>query len=122
MVIMRASLRRVHSPDVEDLESYRPERSDDFGFLLQIFAGPEGGEGEESFDVVVCTPRWLERKHGQHEVVVGRHRLIVFEYDYDRLVKMIELYCDSCEGNSWQDVAEKLSRLGKWEFEDYSEQ
>jgi hypothetical protein len=119
---MRAFLRRLHSPDVEDLESYRPERPDEFGFLLQIFAGPEDGQGEESFDVVVCTPRWLERKHGRQDVVVGRHHLIVFEYDYDRLVKVIELYCESSEGKSWRDVAQKLSRLGKWEFEDYSEQ
>ena len=44
------------------------------------------------------------------------------KYDYDRLVKMVELYCDSCEGKNWRDVAQKLSRLGKWEFEDYSEQ
>jgi hypothetical protein len=118
---MRASLRRLHSPDIDDLSAYRPEREDDFGFLLQVFAGPEGGEGEEAFDVILCTPKWLGRKYRRSDVIPGRHHLIVFEYDYDRLVREIELLCESAEGNSWRDVAMKLSRFGRWEFEDYAE-
>jgi hypothetical protein len=116
---MRASLWRLHSPDVRDLATYRPERPDDFGFLLQVFAGPEGGQGEDSFDVVVCTPKWLEQNHACSDVAFGRHYLIVFEYDYDRLFRTVEQCCDAAEGATWQEVAHKLSRLGKWEFEDY---
>ena len=116
---MRAALRRLHSPDVPDLSSYEPERDDDFGFLLQILAGPNCGEGEESFDVIVCTPRWLERTHDRADVVPGRHHLIVFEYNYERLIRAIASMCELTEGSSWREVAEKLARLGRWEFEDY---
>jgi hypothetical protein len=117
---MRASLRRLHSPDVDDLAGYRPEPADDFGLLLQVFAGPEGAEGEEAFDLILCTPKWLERTHDESDVVSGRHHLIVFRYDYDRLVRALEVQCQSAEGESWQDVAAKLSRFARWEFEDYT--
>jgi hypothetical protein len=118
---MRAALRRLHSPDIDDLSAYHPEREDDFGFLLQVFAGPEGGDGEEAFDLILCTPKWLERKHSRSDLVFGRHHLIVFRYDYARLVREFELLCESAEGDSWRDVAMELSRFGRWEFEDYAE-
>lgn len=116
---MRAQIKRLHSPDVLDLKSYKPDSSNCFGFLLQVMAGPEGGEGEESFDVLVCTPQWLRLNHPPSEIVIGRHHLIVQEYEYGRLEAFLEDYCRHCEGETWQAIAEQLSRLGKWEFEDY---
>jgi Immunity protein 8 len=116
---MRAELRRLHSPDIDNLASYAPNRSDNFGFLLQVMAGPQGREGEESFDVFVCTPDWLKHNRSRSDVIVGRHYLIIFEFDYDRLVKFFERYCFQCSGETWQEVALQLGRLGKWEFEDY---
>ena len=72
---LRAALRGLHSPDISDLRTYRPERPDEFGFLLQVFAGPEGQEGEESFGVVVCTPKWLLQKPAV------RHRVRASSFD-----------------------------------------
>jgi hypothetical protein len=118
---MRAELKRLHSPDIDDLKAYTPEEPDSFGFLLQAMMGPAGREGEESFDIVVCTPEWLKRKHTATEIILGRHQLIVFTYDYQRLASYIAAFAERCTGESWQDVAQQLSRLGKWEFEDYRE-
>lgn len=114
---VKAELRRLHSPDVYDLEKFAP--GTDFGFLLQVFAGLQGRPGEESFDVLVCTPDWLKSHHESSEIVIGRHMLIVFEYDYKRLRRFFEEFCNRAWGDTWQEVASKLSRMGKWEFEDY---
>jgi hypothetical protein len=46
----------------------------------------------------------------------------VKEYDFPALKSFVEGYCLNCSGETWQEVAEKLGRLGKWEFEDYVRQ
>src|SRR5438045_1289303 len=87
--VMRAELKRLHSPDVEGpLETFAPVDDRKFGFLVQIMAGPEGEEAEESFDVVVCSSAWLERKL-RAEPLIGRHHLFMRKYHYTTLVTFI---------------------------------
>lgn len=89
--------------------------------MLRLIVGPKGEDGEESFDVEICTPKWLLSKHNKEDVINGRHKLIVLEYNSDRIQNYINKYVQTCYGNTWKDVAAKLSRLGYWEFEDYQE-
>jgi hypothetical protein len=116
---MKAELKRLHSPDVDDLENFVPMIADDFGFLLQIIVGPAGDPGEESFDLVVCTPDWLKRRYKSSDIVVGHERILVFEYNYERLRAFIARYCEKCVAGTWLEIASKLSRIGRWEFEGY---
>jgi hypothetical protein len=117
---MRAEIKRIYSPDIGDLAFFKPQDPESFSFLLRIIAGPEGEEGEESFDVEVCTPRWLLETYQRDEVVIGRHHLIVFEYNWERITQTVTSFCASCFGETWKEAAEKLGRIGKWEFEDYT--
>ena len=116
---MRAVLRRLHSPDVYDLATFTPSERDNFAFLLQILVGPDTGPGEESFDVFVCTPRWLQGNHSDEEIIVGMHKLIMFSYSYERLYRFMQEKVSQARGSNWQEVAGRLARLGRWEFEDY---
>ncbi len=116
---MEAILKSYSSPDISNLELYHPQVPDVFGFLLQLFVGPEDTEWDESFNVVVVSPRWLEQNHARHEIIIGRHRLITFEYDFERLINFIRNYLKDCNGSNWDEVAAKVARLGHWEFEDY---
>ena len=117
---MRAALKRLHSPDVDDLEHYMPMDPAEFGFLVQMMVGPEDDRSEESFDFVVCSPKWLQHRL-REEPLMGRHYLFIREYNYHRLVDFLRAYCRNCVAATWPEVASKLGRLGKWEFEDYSE-
>lgn len=114
----RPVLKDLHSPDI-DLNSYRPAEEDCFGFLLQAFFGPSDGPGEDSFDILVCTPKWLDREMGVDDIISGRHRLIVKRYDIEAIRRFILKYTQHCTGATWHEAAEKLGRLGLWEFEDY---
>ena len=116
---MQAVLKRLHSTDIADVETYLPDEEDNFGFVLRAMVGPMDGEGEESFDIIVCTPRWLLEKYGTSGILLGLHKLIVFKYDYLRLRQFIEKYLMRCSGDTWQEIAEKVSLLGQWEFEGY---
>lgn len=118
---MNAELKRVYSPDIYNLEIYHPECSDSFCFLLQAMIGPAGEDGEESFDIEVCTPKWIEKNLGEGEVLIGMHYLIVREYNYEKIVQTIEKFLLDCSGASWGEVSKKVSRLGFWEFEAYED-
>ena len=116
---MKAEVRRFHSPDITDLDAYMPPDPTNFAFQLQVMAGPKGAAGEESFDLEVCTPEWLGERLRTDSVVMGRHHLIVADYDWNRISAFITKWVGKCEGDTWQEVALKVGRLGHWEFEDY---
>lgn len=115
---MRAQLKEFYSLDF-DLDSYWPDEFDNFGFWVRAMIGLDNEEGADSFDMLICTPSWLRSQHSGHEVIFGRHMLIVFEYDLERIKSKVSSYCDSCFGKDWQEIAEKLSWIGYWEFENY---
>lgn len=112
---MIAVLRDVHSPDVDDLAAFEPGASA-FAVLVQMLVGPLDGEGEESFDVMVCSPDWIRL---QPEPVIGRHLLIVNTFGWALIRQFLEDQVSRCEGSDWPEVANKVGRIGQWEFEDY---
>jgi hypothetical protein len=116
---MKAEVRRFHSPDITDLDAHVPPDPTNFGFLLQVMAGPQGASGEESFDLEVCTPEWIAERLRIDNVLMGRHHLIVADYDWNWISAFITNWVGNCEGETWREVALKVGRLGHWEFEDY---
>nr|VFJ65291.1 MAG: Immunity protein 8 [Candidatus Kentron sp. DK] len=116
---MKAELKRMHSPDIDNLEDFQPKNPDNFAFLLQIMVGPEGEDSMESFDVEVCTPEWINDTYSYEDIIIGRHHLIVKQYDYHGIFRVIESFVKGCTGSNWDEVANKIGRLGRWEFEDY---
>jgi hypothetical protein len=116
---MQAALKGLYSTDIADVETHLPDEEDNFGFVLRAMVGPLDGEGAESFDIVVCTPKWLLQKYASSEVLFGLHKLILFNYDYLRLRQFIEKFLLRCSGDTWKAIAQKVSLLGQWEFEGY---
>ncbi|ANS45004.1 immunity 8 family protein [Serratia inhibens] len=115
---MKAILRGiwVDSPDFS-LENYKPEEKDCFILLVNLKIGPENEEGTNYFYLNVCTPEWLCKHHWLPELM--RHTLLVRKYDLDEIIKTITDYIAQCEGNDWMEIAQKLSRVFAWEYEDY---
>jgi len=116
---MQAVLKSLCSSDIADVESYQPEKEDSFGFVIRAMVGPMGEPGEESFNITICTPKWLAEQYGATDIVLGLHKVIVFRYDYSELRRFIEKYLMRCSGDTWGEIAQKVSLLGHWEFENY---
>lgn len=117
---MRAIVRTLHlDPDPRALSSDPAE----FLLLARLFVGPSDGPGEESFDVEVCTPQWLARRCAAEGFVDGRHTVIttVDTFTEDGLRSFLTRRVESASGDTWHEVAEKVARLGLWEFEDYGQ-
>ena len=91
----------------------------DLQSFFRLTVGPSSGDGEESFDVTVCTPSWLDLECLRDGFVVGRHHLIVLSYDFEFIRRTLVKFVERYSGGTWQEVAVKVSRIGYWEFEDY---
>ena len=112
---MKAIVKRIHSPDIEDIFQYRPNGP--FSVLVQFLIGPENEEGEESFDVTVCSPSWLQDQPGI--ILSGADSLIMKEFDPGALVEYVRCTIGRLRGKSWSEIARQIDRIGKWEFRDY---
>jgi hypothetical protein len=117
--IMKAVLIDLFSSDVEEpLADFKPDDPEVFGINFELSIGDGKSGGADNFQVMVCTPMWLYEQHGQLDIFMGRHYLIVFEYNYKRILQWINSYLATCTGETWTEVAEKVARFGYWEFED----
>ena len=116
---MRARLKHLLDDDVERVSTDDPA---EFMYLAQMLVGPSDERGEESFNVVVCSPEWLAaaaRRDGG--LFHARHHLVVnFEtFDRQAVHDWLAARVQDVSGETWDEVAERLARLGYWEFEDY---
>lgn len=116
---MQAEIKFLHSPDIDDLVNYSPKDKQNFSFLLELMLGKVDEKGEESFDMIVCTPDWLKEHHNKNDILFGRHYLIVFEYNYQAIFDKLNQYVNSIEAKNWDEIGLKAGRIGHWEFEDY---
>jgi hypothetical protein len=83
--------------------------------------GERGKEGEESFDIMVCTPKWLLANKKEQDILFGLHYLIVCRYDYNRIFEKLKKYVENTEGKDWEEIGQKIGLIGWWEFQDYRE-
>jgi hypothetical protein len=113
---MKATLKSISS-DNYDLDKYYPEDDEPFSLRLLIRIGTDDNGGADNFDLRICTPEWLCKHQWLPELM--RHTLLVRKYDLDEIKKTIADYIDQCEGNDWMEIAQKLSRVFAWEYEDY---
>ena len=118
---MRAKVKGIYTIEMGMLHQLPPEDPIRFRIWVRAMVGPSSEEGEESFDIGVCTPKWIEAECESRGFVVGRHHLVVRHFDPHHITKVITQIIERCEGETWTEVAEKVSRIGYWDFEDYRE-
>jgi hypothetical protein len=115
---VRAELKHLRfDPDPATL----PAEPKSFSFVARLLAGPADSAGEESFDVVICSPQWLAARCREVGLYDARHHLVVNVDQFDRrqLHTWLETRVSSVQAETWREIAERLGRLGSWEFEDY---
>jgi hypothetical protein len=116
--MLTAQVKALSTIDHIALEDVRPEDPECFQILVRAMVGPRDQEGEESFDLKVCTPSWLAKVCAKDGFVLGVHYLIVDHYDLPKIRQLINRFIERCSGDTWQQVAQKVGRLAYWEFED----
>jgi len=120
--MIHAVLRYLSTTDGVDLGEYLPVDSTCFRIYLFAEIGPSDSEASEHFYFTVATPRWLQKNIEANTIFVGRHVLFIERFNAQIIREGIRAYCRSCSGEVWHEIAEKVARIGSWEFEDYKKE
>ncbi len=115
---VKAEVLQISTNDGEDLDDVVLD-SDEVDVWITVLAGPAGGPGEDSFQLRVRTPGSLTKELDQCGPLHGRHTVVVATWDPRQIRSFVNRLFKETEGRDWNEVGEKLSRLGHWEFEDY---
>ncbi|MBF9143248.1 immunity 8 family protein [Hymenobacter properus] len=114
---MRAEIKAYERADNEDVSSYEPDDKQVFGFTLLFSIGIKGQVGADYFEVDVASPGYLE--HLMPQPFFLRHAILATDYNIPAVVALMTRYVDALEEDSWEALASKISRVARWEFEDY---
>jgi hypothetical protein len=115
---MRAEVVNFEWPDLERGDQSLVEvRTTSLVFI----ARPLGSHGGETFHLTVCTPDGLTDLLTRDGAVIGRHFLFVPALNTERVEAVVRDRLQRLDGDSWDALANKIGRIGYWEFEDYTE-
>ena len=114
---MKAEIKGYYRSDNEDLSSYEPEDRQVFGSTLVFSIGVKGQEGADYFEVDVASPAYLE--HLTPQPFFLRHTLVATDYNLPQAVARMTRYVEGLEAESWEQLACHLSKVARWEYEDY---
>jgi hypothetical protein len=116
---MHADLRGSYSPDTDDLTlgAFHPDDHEHFILRVGAYIGPSDGTGDELFTFTVCSPSWVADLKLEKGFGFQRDTLLLDRWDPQLVERAIGDLCRRTEGATWQDVAQKLSRYGRWEFD-----
>jgi hypothetical protein len=115
---MRASLRSL-TVEFDEPRTFLPGDPTHFGVHVRALVGPDAEEGEESFDLLVCTPSWIESEQLTKGFRWGHGLLVVRRWDPDVLERAVGDLILHAERGTWGEIGELLSRYTHWEFADY---
>ncbi|WP_372655947.1 Imm8 family immunity protein [Halobacteriovorax sp.] len=74
----------------------------------------------EEFNLDFC-PEDAYNFHFILRIMIGRHKIIMKEYNYKSLRNRVLKLFGSKDSDNWKNITEYLSRYAYWEFEDYKE-
>ena len=115
---MKPVIKYFYSSDV-DVDTYVSEDPLKDGVFLRMIIGDDQGKGEESFDVMVCTPSWLADEQVLDKPIFGRGYLFMARLDLQEAMLFLREQISSVEGDSWEAVANQIARYSIWEFDSY---
>lgn len=114
---MIATMKSIDLIDHEHW-AYWPDDVEDFCVAAEAVIGPDGEDGADIFSFKVCTPKWFY-KNRLNSAAFARHVVFVSAYDEKAVQTSWSTQWRISPGGTWSEIAEKLSRYFRWEYEDY---
>lgn len=90
---------------------------DDFLLSGTACIGTEESSACDNFDFTVISPKALEKKLSTTKLIHGRAYFILMEFNYQVLKERLNDIVSSCQAETWDEIALKLSPYFYWEYE-----
>lgn len=82
---------------------------------------PDGSAATDIFLFYVTTPKKLLEISKDKGYEFGYSLIIVEEYKEDLVRDAIKKLLSEIDGDTWEEVAKKINKYGRWEYDDYKE-
>jgi hypothetical protein len=102
------------------LAAFRPSHAEHFALVVAATIGPANGSGGELFQFNARSPSWHAAENRPKGFAFER-ALVVDRWTAELVERAIADLCRRTEGDTWQEIAQRLSRYAEWESEDYCE-
>ena len=110
MAAVRAKVKGWEIIDGEEESLADPERG---GGWIRFVVEPSEGTGCESFDVLLCTPGWLEDEVERVGPVIGCHRLMIYPLDLWEAARFLAYKIEEQHARDWPTLCKRLTRIGR---------
>lgn len=117
MTIIFPEIKSIISPDLDNDKN--PQDPLDCSIPIEVEIGIKGKEGADLFQLTVVTIQCLQRRN---ESFWGKGYLITPSFSWNNVKESLEKMLMHCSGESWNDVAIKISSFLEWEFENYKKE
>lgn len=115
---MTPELKSLMCSDV-DLADFSPPNTDPVRIYVEAEIGVVGEDDGDVFGLYLCNLNWIENQ--SEDFLNLRAHFVVSNFDIDQINNCISELLVNCNGSTWDEVAQKISRHFVWEFEDYTE-
>ncbi|MGI4850202.1 MAG: immunity 8 family protein [Janthinobacterium lividum] len=102
-----------------NLDTYLPDDIECFELWVNLRVGVDSAEGADDYQLLICTPQWLQKNYAWKKALWGRNMLIVFEYDLEMIKSKIDRCLASFGDESVETLSREFAKFASWEFENY---
>lgn len=109
---MKAIINSYHCLEHDPIEDWQPENPADINVSINFTIGLEA-TSRDNFLLHVITPSQ------QVGSLPTKYTLVIDYFKIQIILTSVQDMLEQCQGNSWEDITQKLSQFMQWEFENY---
>jgi hypothetical protein len=118
---MIPTIKRIWSADIDDLPKWAPD-GEEVCFWLQLSIGLADSDAADGFQVCVATPAGLKSSLGRRikpRGAASAQPIVLQKYSWPAVEAAIHERLETCAGQDWLEIQEKLRRQLDWEYEGF---
>lgn len=117
---MKVVLKKIYSYDViEKLSEYIPDNPSYFCLDVILEIGLQNSESSDLFYLTICSIDWFSQQVNEQSSYFTQYHLVVKDFDFEKIENEIKSKLIRISGKDWNELANKISRFARWEYEDY---